>query len=179
MELGIARALKVFLSRSFADQGLGLFEWQIRERLDVLLTGNETEGEAEKAIEAAIQGPLLERERKEKQARRATRQRMLNQSVTLVVPVVEAALPLMKEKAIKKFYEKFGIRSSPESTAPTKDADASPEKPSSPTSPSVPAPDPVTTRQMRTTDPIVDRDERARPSASGMQDPLDRRRTAS
>jgi hypothetical protein len=179
MELGVAEALKVFRSRGFADRGLGLFEWEIRGRLDILLTGDETEGGADKAIEAAIQGPMLEREQKEEQARRATRHRIVNQCVTLVVPVVEAALPLVTATVIKKFYETFGRQPSPGPTAPTKDADASPEKSSSPASPGVPTPDPVPTRQMRSADPIVDRDANARPSPSGVPDPLERRRSAS
>jgi hypothetical protein len=179
MELGIAQALATFRSQGFSDSALALFEWEVRGRLEILLTGDETEGQAKEAIEAAIQGPLFEWEQKLEQARRATRQRVLNQCVTLVVPVVEAALPLVTATVIKKFYETFGRQSSPEPTAPTKDADASSEKPSSPTSPATTTPDPVRDRQVRSTDPIVDREVHACPNESEVPDPPERRRAAS
>jgi hypothetical protein len=179
MELGIAQALKAFRSRGFADRGLGLFEWEVRGRLEILLVGDETERQAKEAIEAAIQIPLLEGDKRLEQARLAKRHRIVNQCVTLAVPIVQAALPWVTATVIKKFRETFGMPPSPQSTAPPKQADATSEKPSPPSNPDVTTPHPVRTRPVCATDPIVDRDEDVPPSESGVPEPQERHRAAS
>ena len=180
MEIGVARALKALPPRSVLARRVALFEWEVRERLDILLVGDETENQAEEVIEAAIRGPLLEWDKRLEQARLAKRHRIVHQCVTLAVPLVEAALPWVTATVTNKFREMFGVPPAPQSTtAPLKKADASSEKPSPPSSPDVATPHPVRTQPMPSADPIVDRDENVPPSESGVPEPQERRRAAS
>ena len=179
IEIGVARALKAFPSLTIGDGRLALFEWEVRGRLDILLVGDETEKQAEEAIEAAIRGPLLEWEKRLEQARLAKRQLIVHQCVTLAVPLVEAALPWATATVINKFREMFGVPPATQSTAPPTQADASSEKPSPPSIPDVVTPHPVRTQPMSSADPIVDRDESVPPGESGVREPQERHRAAS
>ena len=179
MEIGAARALKTFASLHIAHGHRALFEWEVRKRLDILLEGDETEGQAEEAIEAAIQGPLAEWDERLERARLAKRRRVVNQCVPLVVPLVQAALPWVTTTVINKFREKFGVPPASQSTAPPKKADVSSEKPSPPSSPNVSTSDPVRTQPEPSVDPIVEQDESVIPSKSELPESQESQRAAS
>lgn len=180
MEIGVARAVKALPSRSVLARRVALFEWEVRERLDILLVGDETERQVEEAIEAAIQGPLLEWDKRLEHARLAKRHRIVNQCVTLAVPLVEAALPWVTATVIKKFREKFGMPPSPQATAAPTQADASSEKPAPSSSQAGTTPHPIRrTRPGPSTAPTVNRDENGPPSESRVPEPQERHRAAS
>ena len=180
MEIGVARALKAFRSRGITtDRDLALFEWEVRGRLETLLGGDETGCQAEEAIKAAIEAPLLEWEKRRDQARLAKRQRIVTQCVTLVLPIVEAAAPFLMAMVISKFREKPGTQPSTGPTTPTKETTASSEKPSPPMNSSIPTPDPVHAGPGRSTDFAVERDEHDSPIASIEPEPFEGYRAAS
>jgi hypothetical protein len=60
IELGVSRVLKAGSSRGIPPRVFPLLEWEVRGRLETLLTGHETQGQADDTIEAAIERPLWE-----------------------------------------------------------------------------------------------------------------------
>ena len=110
-------------ARNFTDQAVVLLEILVGARLEILLVGDKTEPQADKAIEAAIEGPLLQCEERLEEARLARRERMIDHCLTASLPVLKAALPWMQEVIVKKVCETFGQPPSP----PTSDARAAAE----------------------------------------------------
>jgi hypothetical protein len=117
VELGVGRALYAAKARNLTHQALVMLEWEVAERLTMLLVGDETEHDVEQVIEAAIDGPLLEWETRLEQARVAKRARRMDDCLTAALPVVQAALPWMKAAVVKKVCDTFGMP--PSSPAPT------------------------------------------------------------
>lgn len=179
MEIGIARARKALPSSSIVDPRVALFEWEVRERLDILLVGDETEQQAAEVIEAAIEGPLLEWNKRLEQARLATRQHIVNQCVTLAKPLVEAALPWVTATVIKKCRETFGVSPSPQPTAHSKQAAASSETPTPSSSQDGREPHPIRDTQPGLSTPPVNPDENVTTRESGISESQERQRAAS
>jgi hypothetical protein len=117
VELGVGRALYAAKARNLNTQALILLEWEIGERLNLLLVGDETEHEVEEVIEAAIDGALLEWEKRLEQARVAKRARMMDDCLTAALPLVQAALPWMKAVVVKKVCDTFGMQTPPPTPA--------------------------------------------------------------
>jgi hypothetical protein len=113
LELGVIRALKVAAAHGLPAPAVALVEWEARARLEALLVGDETAEQVEEIIEAAIERPLLECEIRVERLRSAKRERILDQCLTLALPVAEAAWPWVKDTVLTKVCETFGLNPTP------------------------------------------------------------------
>lgn len=114
IELGVSRALKAGSSRGLPIRVLRLLEWEVRGRLEALLIGHETQGQAKETIEAAIEGPLWEWTTRMEQLEAVKRERVVDECLAVAAPVAAATWPWVKDVVIKHLCEKFGIQPSPE-----------------------------------------------------------------
>jgi hypothetical protein len=121
VELGVSRALKTGSSRGLPTRVLPLLEWEVRARLETLLIGQETQGQVNETIEAAIEPPLWEWSTRIEQLEHSKRERFLDECLAVATPIAIATWPWVKDIAIKQLCEKFGIQLSPEPGTPTND----------------------------------------------------------
>lgn len=137
IELGISRALQSASLRGFPPRVLVVLEWEIRGRLEAWLVGDETESQVDETIEAGINRPLLEWEGRVEQFQSAERQRVLEKCLTVVVPVVEAAVPWVQEVVGNYIGTMLGMPAAPPSsareTSTSSPNEAPPDRPESPT----------------------------------------------
>jgi hypothetical protein len=137
IELGIIRALKAASARGIPRRVLVVLEWEVRARLEALLVGDETESQVDETIEAAIDRPLLEWEARVEQVQSAQRERVLDHCLTAALPVVEAAMPWVKNVVVNYLCETLGMPPAPPSSAREASAsstnEAPPERPEGPT----------------------------------------------
>jgi hypothetical protein len=117
VELGVTRALQSVSSRGIPRRALMLLEWEIRARLEAWLVGDETESQVDATIEAAITRPLLEWESRVEQYQSAERQRVLDKCLTVALPIVEAAMPRVKDIVVTYICETLGMPTPPPSPA--------------------------------------------------------------
>ena len=109
IELGITRALQSASSQGFPHRAFVVVEWEIRARLEAWLVGDETESQVDETIEAAIDRPLLEWEARIEQFQSAERQRVLEKCLTVALPVVEAAVPWVKNIVVNYICTTLGM----------------------------------------------------------------------
>ena len=164
IELGITRALQSASSRRFPQRLLVVLEWEIRARLKAWLVGDETESQVNEIIEAAIDRPLLEWEARIEQFQSAERQRVLEKYLTVALPVVEAAMPWVKDIVVNYICTTLGMPPAPPSSAP--EASASSTNEAAPESPEAPTPRPVRRRRVHPASPTTDRGEAAAPESA-------------
>ncbi len=169
VELGISRALKTASSQGIPFRALPLLEWEVRARLETLLVGDETEQQANETIEAAIERPLLDWAARIEQIQSAKRERLLNQCLTLALPVAEATWPWVKDALIKQMCAYFGIQPPPQLDTQTNEDGTSSET-QAPTSSEEPTPQPVRRRRVRPSRPIVKQDEMVHPSEPAVRE---------
>ncbi|MEO7861415.1 MAG: hypothetical protein ABIU05_13425 [Nitrospirales bacterium] len=164
VELGLARGLAAASSRGIRDRALALLEWEVRARLEAWLVGDETEQRVDEIIEASIERPLLEWEGRVKQIQIANREKVLNQCLTLALPVVEAAVPWASEIVVTTVCEILGVQPPPHPTAPAAEANVPSEH------------EPAAEPAERPTPSPIRRDRRSSTSSDGAQNktgPLD------
>jgi hypothetical protein len=148
--LGVGRALHAAKARDFPHHALVMLEWEVGERLNTLLVGDETEQDIEHVIEASLDRPLLQWGQRLEHARVARRERMINHCLTASLPIVNAALPWMQEVIVKKVCETFGVQPSP-AASEAREATETEESPSD-----EPAPCPVRRRRKASVSPNMD-----------------------
>jgi hypothetical protein len=178
VELGAVRALKAASSQGITPRVLPLLEWEVRGRLETLLTGHETQGQADDTIEAAIERPLWEWTTRIEQLQRSKRERFLEECLALAFPVAEATWPWVKDTLIQQLCEHFGIQISPEPGTPMNDERASDET-SAPANAKQPSRRPVRRRRVRPSSPRVNPDGMAGPSEPVEPAAPERKRAAS
>jgi hypothetical protein len=132
-------------------------EWEVRARLEAWLVGDETESQVDETIAAAIDRPLLEWEARIEQFQSAERQRVLDKCLTVALPIVEAAMPRVKDIVVKYICETLGMPTPP--TSPARETSASSTNEAAPESPEAPTPRPVRRRRVDPTSPPTDRGE--------------------
>jgi len=157
LELGITRALQSASSRGFPHRAFVVVEWEVRARLEAWLVGDETESQVDETIAAAIDRPLLEWEARIEQFQSAERQRVLDKCLTVALPIVEAAMPRVKDIVVKYICETLGMPTPP--TSPARETSASSTNEAAPESPEAPTPRPVRRRRVDPTSPPTDRGE--------------------
>jgi len=157
LELGITRALQSASSRGFPHRAFVVVEWEVRARLEAWLVGDETESQVEETIAAAIDRPLLEWEARIEQFQGAERQRVLDKCLTVALPIVEAAMPRVKDIVVTYICETLGMPTPPPS--PAREASASSTNEAAPESPEAPTPRPVRRRREDPASPPTDRGE--------------------
>lgn len=164
IELGITRALESASSRGIPPRVLVVLEWEIRARLEALLVGDETESQVDETIEAAITRPLLEWETRVERFQSAERQRVLEKCLTAALPVVEAAMPWVKDVVVKCIYDTLGMPPASPSSAREPSASSTNEAP--PDRPEGPTPRRVRRCRVYPASPTMDRDEAAAPESA-------------
>jgi hypothetical protein len=131
IERGVTRALKSGSSQGLTGHALVLLEWEVRERLDLLVVGDETEHQADETMEAALERPLFELASKKEQLERAQYERILDQCLTYALPLAKATLPWIETLVVARVLEMFGFHPSADSTpteSPTSSSDCQEEK---------------------------------------------------
>jgi len=171
VELGVTRALKAASSRGITGPPIAALEWEVRARLETLLVGDETEPQVNETIEASIERPLLEWAGRIEQIQSAKRERLLNQCLTLALPVAEATWPWVNDALIKQMCAYFGIQPPPQPNNQTNEDGTSSET-QAPTSSEEPTPQPVRRRRVRPSRPIVKQDEMVHPSEPAVRETL-------
>jgi hypothetical protein len=159
IELGLSRALQSASSRGFPPRVVVVLVWEIRARLEAWLVGDETESQMNEILEAAIDRPLLEWETRLEQFQSADRQHVLEKCLTVALPVVEAAMPWVKNIVVNYICTTLGMPPSPPSSA--REPSASSTNEAAPESPEAPTPRPV-----RASSPTTDRGEAAAPESA-------------
>jgi len=140
IEQGVTRALKSATSQGLTGHALVLLEWEVRERLNLLIVGDETEHQVDETMEAAIERPIFELISRKEQVEDAHRERLLDKCLTFALPLAEAAWPWVATVVAAKVGEMRGGRTSADSTAAepppsststqeTKMAEAAPPRP--------------------------------------------------
>jgi hypothetical protein len=164
IELGIIRALKAASSRGIPRRVLVVLEWEVRARLEALLVGDETESQVDETIAAAIDRPLLEWVARVEQVQSAQRERVLDHCLTAALPVVEAAMPWVKNVVVSYLCETFGMQPPPAS--PPNEASASSMNEAAPDRPDTPTPRPVRRQRVHPVSPSMDHKEAISPGES-------------
>ena len=147
IEQGVTRALKSTTAQGLARHALVLLEWEVRERLNLLLVGDETECQVGETIDAAIERPLYELAAQTEREEHVTRERLLNKCLTFALPLAEAAWPWVETVVAATVGEMCGGHTSADSTA----AEPPPSSPS--------------TQEAKTAEPAPPRPVRRRQSA--------------
>jgi hypothetical protein len=117
IELGVTRALQSASAQGLPGQALVLLEWEVRERLNLLLVGDETQRQVHETLDAAIERPLFELIARKKQVEDAQRERLLNKCFTFALPLAEAAWPWVATVVAATVGELCGGHPSADSTA--------------------------------------------------------------
>ena len=164
IELGITRALQSASSQGFPHRAFVVVEWEVRARLEAWLVGDETESQVDETIAAAIDRPLLEWEARIEQFQSAERQRVLDKCLTVALPIVEAAMPRVKDIVVTYICETLGMPTPPPSSA--REASASSTNEAAPDRPDAPTPRPVRRRRVDPASPTTDRGEVAAPGSA-------------
>jgi hypothetical protein len=179
IELGVNRALKAASSQGIPHRVFPLLEWEVRGRLETLLTGHETQGQADDTIEAAIERPVWEWTTRIEQLQRSEQERFLDECLALATPIAVASWPWMKDTLIQQVCEQFGIQVAPEPGTPMNDERASDETSSAPANAEQPTRRPVRRRRVHPSASTVNPDEMADPSEPVEPPAPERKRAAS
>ena len=134
----VTRDLKSASSQGLTGNALVLLEWEVRDRLDLLIVGNETEHQVDETMEAAIERSLFELVFSKEQAEHAQLERLLNQCLTFALPLAVATLPWIKTVVTAIVLEMLSLHSSADSTpteSPASSSDSQEAKPADPATP--------------------------------------------
>jgi hypothetical protein len=136
IELAVSRALKAGSSRGIPPRVFPLLEWEVRGRLETLLTRIE-------------------------QLQRSEQERFLDECLALATPIAVASWPWMKDTLIQQLCEQFGIQVAPQPDMHTNEERASAETSSAPANAEQSTRRPVRRRRVRPSGPTLNPDEMA------------------